>query len=63
MYIWEDAYSICEDEFFPEADESVATLRREDELQHSEPMCVQIDTPALIHPTRAATPTGRRPAA
>lgn len=26
---WEDAYSICEDEFFPEADESVAELTKE----------------------------------
>lgn len=26
---WEDAYSICEDEFFPEADESVDELIRE----------------------------------
>jgi len=26
---WEDAYSICEDEFFPEADETVDELRKE----------------------------------
>ena len=26
---WEDAYSICEDEFFPEADESLAELVKE----------------------------------
>ena len=26
---WEDAYSICEDEFFPEADETVEELRKE----------------------------------
>lgn len=26
---WEDAYSICEDEFFPEADETVDQLRAE----------------------------------
>lgn len=26
---WEDAYGICEDEFFPEADESVDELRKE----------------------------------
>ena len=26
---WEDAYSICEDEFFPEADETVEELQRE----------------------------------
>ncbi len=26
---WEDAYSICEDEFFPEADETIEELRKE----------------------------------
>jgi hypothetical protein len=26
---WEDAYSICEDEFFPEADETIDDFRRE----------------------------------
>lgn len=26
---WEDAYSICEDEFFPEADETVEQLQKE----------------------------------
>lgn len=26
---WEDAYSICEDEFFPEADETVEELQKE----------------------------------
>lgn len=26
---WEDAYDICEDEFFPEADETVEELQRE----------------------------------
>lgn len=26
---WEDAYSICEDEFFPEADESMDEIRKE----------------------------------
>ena len=26
---WEDAYGICEDEFFPEADETIAELRSE----------------------------------
>jgi hypothetical protein len=26
---WEDAYEICEDEFFPEADETVEELRKE----------------------------------
>lgn len=26
---WEDAYSICEDEFFPEADETIEEIRKE----------------------------------
>lgn len=26
---WEDAYSICEDEFFPEADETIEQLQKE----------------------------------
>jgi hypothetical protein len=36
---WEDAYSICEDEFFPEASETVADLEKEYGENWSEDDC------------------------
>ena len=40
---WEDAYSICEDEFFPEANETVEELRKEYNFKREERKMVRVN--------------------
>lgn len=41
---WEDAYSICEDEFFPEADETIEELKQEYDFRRESKKVVRDDS-------------------